>query len=218
MVNQNNLTNQKGRIMYVNIRHFLIGLFLLLITACSDESKLKALSSSDVILAYGDSLTYGTGTSKAQAYPAMLQSMIGHRVINAGVQGETTEEALTRLPSVLEEFQPKLVILCTGGNDMLRKLDMNEMQNRIHQMIKLIQAQNAQVVLIGVPTPTLFGGPPEFYEKIALELSLPYDGKILNEILKDRDLKSDTVHPNEKGYQMLAGRIAELLEEEGAVK
>lgn len=218
MVSQNNLSRQKGRTMYANIRYFLICLFLSLISACGDEPTLKALSPNDVIVAFGDSLTHGTGVSTSKAYPVLLQSMIGRTVINAGVPGETSEDALARLPEVLAQYQPKLVILCTGGNDMLRKLSMNDTENRIHQMIKLIQAQNAQVVLIGVPTPTLFGGPPEFYEKIATELSLPYEGKILNKILKDRDLKSDAVHPNEKGYQMLAESVAELLEEVGLVK
>jgi lysophospholipase L1-like esterase len=218
MVAQNSLTNQKGRIMCINVRGFLMCLLLSLITACGDEPKLKALSSNDVVLAYGDSLTYGTGVSPPQTYPAVLQSLIGIRVINAGIPGETSEEALNRLPAVLEEYHPKLVILCTGGNDMLRKLDMNALQSNLRQMIKLIQAQQAQVILIGVPTPTLFGGPPELYEKTATELSLPYEGKILNKILKDRDLKSDPIHPNEKGYRQLSETMAELLKEEGAVK
>lgn len=218
MTNQYHLTNQKGRIVIGFIRACLVCVLLSLITACGDEPKLKALSSNDVILAYGDSLTYGTGVSPPQSYPAVLQSIIGVRVINAGVPGETSEEALNRLPALLEQYHPKLVILCSGGNDMLRKLDMNALQSNLRQMIKLIQSKQAQVVLIGVPTPTLFGGPPGLYQKTATELALPYEGEVLNEILKDSNLKSDPFHPNEKGYQQLAESIAKQLKKEGLIQ
>lgn len=205
-------------IKHTTWRYFLIGVILLLLVACDKQPHLNTLARNDVILAFGDSLTYGVGVSKPNAYPALLQSSIGYTVINSGVPGETTEQALERLPQQLVEHQPKLVLLCIGGNDMLRKMDMNNAQSRIRQMIELIKKSGAQVVLIGVPTPTLFGGPPELYQKIATDFSLPYEGEILNTILKDSDLKSDTVHPNEKGYQMLAERIAELLQDSGAIK
>jgi lysophospholipase L1-like esterase len=218
MISEGGFIHQKSRIMNSCVQAWFVCVLLSLTTACGEAPKLKALAPNDVIVAYGDSLTYGTGVSAAHAYPAVLQALIGRSVINAGVPGETTEEALKRLPAVLEEYHPKLVILCTGGNDMLRKLDMDHLQVNVRQMIKLIQAQQAQVILIGVPTPTLFGGPPELYPKIATELSIPYDGKVLNEILKDRDLKSDPIHPNEKGYRRLAETIAALLKETGAVE
>lgn len=197
---------------------FILVLFVLVLGACDRQPSLKPLQSGSVILAVGDSLTYGTGVAQSASYPARLQASIRYTVVNAGVPGETSEEALARLPGLLDQYHPQLVILCTGGNDMLRKLDASATQSHIHKMINLIRSRNAQLILIGVPTPTLFGGTPEFYKAMAVEFSIPYEGEILNRILKDRDLKSDTVHPNEQGYQLLANRIAELLNQTGAIK
>jgi hypothetical protein len=84
-------------------------------------------------------------------------------------------------------------------------------------MVHLARARGIGVVLIGVPTPELFGGPPEFYARIAKELSLPLEKKVLNHILFDRSLKSDPIHPNATGYRRFAEALAELLRQSGAV-
>ncbi|MDP2252857.1 MAG: GDSL-type esterase/lipase family protein, partial [Thiobacillus sp.] len=94
---------------------------LFLLAACDRVPTLPKLDSHDVIVAFGDSLTHGTGASADTAYPAVLASLTGLAVINAGVPGDTTSSGLARLPAVLEEHRPRLVLLCLGGNDMLRK-------------------------------------------------------------------------------------------------
>jgi lysophospholipase L1-like esterase len=84
-------------------------------------------------------------------------------------------------------------------------------------MIQSIRAKGANVVLIGVPEPKLFSGPPELYERLAEEFGLPYEGEIFNEVLKDNSLKSDPIHANAEGYRVVAERLAELLKETGAL-
>lgn len=192
-------------------------LFVALLAACDRPPQLPRLNDGDTIVAFGDSLTHGTGTSLEQAYPAVLSSLIQRTVVNAGVPGETTSEGLERLPDILEEHQPKLVLLCLGGNDMLRRQNNGQTESNLRAMIQSIRAKGANVVLIGVPEPKLFSGPPELYEKLADEFSLPYEGEIFNDVLKDNSLKSDPIHANAAGYKVVAERLAELLKETGAL-
>ncbi len=188
------------------------------LAACDRAPQLPRLAGGDVILAFGDSLTHGTGATHDSAYPAVLSTLTGHTVVNAGVPGETTAEGLARLPEVLEEVRPRIVLLCLGGNDMLRRHDANETETNLRRMIQAIRASGAGVVLIGVPTPALFSGPPAFYEKLAAEFDLPYEGEILEEVLKTPRLKADPIHANAAGYRLVAERLAELLKETGAVE
>ncbi len=137
--------------------------------------------------------------------------------MSAGVPGEVSAEGLARLPSALAEAKPQLVILCHGGNDLLRKLDEAQAANNVRAMVRLARAKGAQVVLIGVPKPGLLPSPAGFYGDIAKELRLPYEEAALKKILIDNGLKSDLVHPNAAGYARLAEAIAALLKKTGAV-
>lgn len=195
----------------------LAGFFLTLLAACDRPPQLPRLNDGDTIVAFGDSLTHGTGASADESYPAALSRLINHPVINAGMPGETTAEGLQRLPDILEAHQPKLILLCLGGNDMLRRQDAAQTEANLRAMIQSIRAKGANVVLIGVPEPKLFSGPPAFYEQIAGEFSLPYEGEVFNEVLKDNRLKSDPIHANAAGYRVVAERLAELLKQTGAL-
>jgi acyl-CoA thioesterase I len=193
-------------------------LFLLaLLAACGGQPKLTPLAPSAVVLAFGDSLTFGTGANVNESYPVRVEALIGRKVVAAGVPGEASGAGLARLPSALEETKPQLVILCEGGNDFLQKLDEGQAANNIRAMVRLARAQGAQVVLIGVPKPGLLPSPPDFYRDIAKEFGLPYEGSALKKILTDNALKSDLVHPNAAGYARLAEAIAALLKKTGAV-
>lgn len=196
----------------------LIWFALALLAACERPPQLPRLNNGDVILAFGDSLTHGTGATRDSAYPAVLSQLTGHTVVNAGVPGETTSDGLARLPGVLSEVRPRIVLLCLGGNDMLRRQDVNNTEANLRRMIQAIRASGAGVVLIGVPEPKLFSGPPDFYEKLADEFSLPYEGEIFDEVLKTPRLKADPIHANAEGYKIVAERLAELLKKSGAVE
>jgi len=193
-------------------------LFLLaLLAACGDQPKLPPLAPDAVVLAFGDSLTFGTGADPQESYPARLEALIGRKVVASGVPGEASAAGLARLSSELEEAKPQLVVLCHGGNDLLRKLDDAQAADNIRAMVRLAKAQGAQVVLIGVPKPGLLPSAAGFYEDIAKEFRLPYEGTALRKILTDNALKSDLVHPNAAGYARLAEAVAALLRKAGAV-
>jgi lysophospholipase L1-like esterase len=188
-----------------------------LLAACDRAPTLPRLNSQDVIVAFGDSLTHGTGASSDTAYPAVLAALTGRTVVNAGVPGDTTASALERLPGVLAEHQPRLVLLCLGGNDMLRKQPAATTENNLRLLVQTIRASGAEVMLIAVPEPKLFGGAPEFYSRVAEDLRLPLEDDVFDEVLKDNRLKSDPIHANAAGYRIVAERLAEFLEDSGAL-
>jgi acyl-CoA thioesterase I len=104
------------------LRRLVVALSFSVLAACSDAPPPR-LGADDVVLAFGDSITYGTGARPEESYPEVLARLIGRRVVGAGVPGEVTANGLQRLPEVLDEVKPKLLLLCLGGNDMLRKVE-----------------------------------------------------------------------------------------------
>jgi len=194
--------------------------FLLLVVSlagCSSQPELPSLSPGATILAFGDSLTYGSGAKAHDSYPAVLSRLTGFEVVNAGIPGEVTATGLLRLPDLLDEVQPQLLILCHGGNDMLRKQDMGQLQQNLIAMVAMARQQGISVVMIAVPKPGLLLAPPDLYRQVAESQSLPIEMDVLSDILADRSLKSDTIHPNARGYRIMAEAVAELLRQTGAV-
>ena len=179
--------------------------------------KLSKLPADAVVLAFGDSLTFGTGAQAETSYPAVLEQLIGRKVWSAGVPGEVSAAGLARLPSALDDYQPRLLILCHGGNDFLRKLGDAQAAENLRAMIRLARQRGIDVALIAVPKPGLLPSPPDFYAEIAKEFGLPYEDAALKTILRDKELKSDVAHPNAKGYAKLAEAIAALLKKSGAL-
>jgi len=198
-------------------RFFIAVCVSLLLAACDRAPTLPRLEPHDVIVAFGDSLTHGTGASAGEAYPAVLAALTGRSVINAGVPGDTTSSGLERLPAVLDEHKPRLVLLCLGGNDMLKKQHEAATENNLRLLVKTIRASGAEVLLIGVPEPRLFGGAPDFYGRLAEELGVPLEQDVFSRVLQDNRLKSDPIHANAAGYRLVAERLAEHLREAGAL-
>jgi lysophospholipase L1-like esterase len=179
---------------------------------------LPRLDADAVVLAFGDSLTFGTGASTRESYPAVLETLIGRKVVSAGVPGETSAQGLARLPSAIEDANPRLLILCHGGNDFLRKLPEAGAAANVRAMVKLARDRGIDVVLVGVPKLGLTAAPAGFYADIAAEYRLPYDGAILKAVLTDNALKSDWVHPNAGGYARIAHSLADLLRKAKAIR
>jgi acyl-CoA thioesterase-1 len=200
------------------IRNCFLLLIIAALSACAERGPdLPRLGPDDVILAFGDSLTYGTGANEGQSYPEVLSGLIGRTVVSSGVPGERTAGGLARLAGVLERYQPKIMLLCLGGNDMLRKVATDEIEANLRQMIETARERGISVVLIGVPKPALFGGAAEFYQRIAEDYAIPYEGDALKQILRNNEYKSDPVHPNARGYRELALALAEVLKSGGAI-
>ena len=197
---------------------FLLSIVILIASGCGEKnSSLSPLSSSSVILAYGDSLTYGYNVKRSESYPAKLEVLTGVSVINSGVSGEVSAQGLKRLPKVLDEHHPQLLILCHGGNDLLRKMDLEEMESNIRGMIQLSLDRDIPVILLGVPKPGIFLSSFDVYKKIANSMNIIFIEDLISDVLGDKSLKSDSIHPNKKGYNVMAEEIYSLLLDKGAI-
>lgn len=195
----------------------LIAVFALLLSGCGQHPKLALLAPDAVVLAFGDSLTHGTGATEEESYPSQLARVTGRRVVREGVPGEVSAAGLARLSAVLDEHRPRLLLLCHGGNDFLRRLPREQAAENLRAMIRLAKARGVEVLLIGTPEPGFTVVPPAFYGEIAKEFRIPYEGDVLGKILRDGSLKADQIHPNAKGYLLMAERVAELLRKSGAI-
>jgi acyl-CoA thioesterase-1 len=178
-----------------------------------------ALPAGATVLALGDSITFGTGTEPAAAYPARLAALTGWNVVNAGVPGDTAAMAAERLPALLDEHKPALVILSAGGNDFLRRLDPAATEAALRRSVAQAREAGAQVLLVGVPQPTLgaglgFGlGDHPLYARLAQELALPLHAGGWSRVLGDASLRSDQIHANAAGYAAFADGLAATLRE-----
>jgi lysophospholipase L1-like esterase len=191
---------------------------LIFLAACGDSTpQLERLSDDAIILAFGDSLTYGTGANKGESYPAILETSVNRKVINAGVPGELSMQGLKRLPKLLEKHQPDLLILCHGGNDIIRKQDLAEAETNIRQMIALAENKNIPVILLGVPKPGLFLSSAKLYANIAENSNVIFMPNLIPDILSDASMKSDPIHPNKTGYREMASSLAITLRNVGAL-
>jgi acyl-CoA thioesterase I len=190
----------------------------LLLAACGPSvPKLQKLDPGAVVLAFGDSLTYGTGASREQAYPAVLEGLIARKVVGAGVPGETSEQGLRRLPAVLEEVKPQLLVLCHGGNDFLQRTGEEGAARNVREMIRMAKAQGVAVLLLAPPKPGFGTSKVKFYGEIGKEFAIPVETDVLADVLGNNRYKSDLVHPNAEGYARIAKAVADLLRAAGAV-
>lgn len=206
-------------VLTVQNRLYPVLLAVICLCACGKPlPPLDALQEDAVILAFGDSITYGSGAASTNSYPAQLAQLTGRRVINAGVPGEVSATGLARLPALLDRHMPDLLVLCHGGNDMLRKLDLDDLRDNLTQMIGAAHARGIPVILLGVPRPGLFLlDSADLYAAVAAETKVAFDGDILPEVYSDKTLKSDQIHPNADGYRRIAQAVTRLLQQSGAL-
>ena len=145
-------------------------------------------------------LTYGFGANPNESYPTLLSQYTGLKVINAGINGDTSEEGLRRLPPLLNDPSIKIMILFFGGNDILQKKPMSVLKNNLKTMIQMAKEKKIEVLLVSVPNITLFGlSTLDLYEEVAEEENVPLLSGMLADILSDPSLKSDQIHPNANG-------------------
>jgi len=165
-------------------------------------------SNGSAIVAFGDSLTAGFGAPDGEDYPTRVGSRIGVPVVNAGVSGDTTDAALARLDDDVLSEDPRIVIIGLGGNDFLRQIPISATEANLRSMIRQIQSAGAMVVLLGFRFPSLNTNYESMYERVADEEECLLIPDMLDGIMSNPKLKSDEIHPNAKGYDLMAERVA----------
>ena len=206
--------------MYKLITYYLIFFMVSLscISCTKSQIKLNPLAQEQPILAFGDSLTAGNGTSAEYSYPSILAKISNYKVINAGISGETTAGGLSRFADTLNQTKPSLVILMEGGNDILQNIPAEQTQQNLTAMINIAKEQNVQVLFIGIPKKSLIGASvAKFYPEIAKQTNVAYDGKTIPDLIKKNEYKSDLVHFNQQGYALIAQKIYDDLKNNGAL-
>ena len=199
----------------------LLAVALAPLTACGRKTpRAQAVPAGATVLALGDSLTSGVGASSDTAYPAVLQQLTGWKVVNGGVSGDTSAQALARLPGLLQQHQPALVIVSIGGNDFLRRQTASDTRARVRQICEQARTSGAQVLLVAVPELSLLAAAGRLsdhalYEDIADELKIPLHRKGWSAVLADARLRSDQIHANATGYAQFAQGLVETLRDTG---
>ena len=207
---------------HLSITRYLFTLLLLpLAVACGGAKKEAALPAGSRVLALGDSLTAPHGVKPGEDWPTLLVQKTGWFVINAGVSGDTSAGALSRLPALLDEHQPQLVLVSLGGNDMLRKVPQAQTVANLGSMLDLVKTRGAKAVLLATPKPSIAGAvfnnlsAADFYAEVAKDKKVPLIKDALPEVLSDSALKSDQLHPNAAGHALLGEKIHEDLKKIG---
>lgn len=190
---------------------------IILVAGCGSKVKEEAFPPGSQVMALGDSLTAGAGVDPEEAWPDLLAGLTGWVVINGGVSGDTSGDALRRLPALLDEHNPVLVLVALGGNDMLRRIPQEETIANLGKMLAMIKAQGAKPVLLATPKPSAAGAvfqnlsAADFYRRVAEEHQVPLIEDAIADVLSDPKMKGDPLHPNSAGHAQLSRKIFDAL-------
>ena len=197
---------------------------LLAISACSRIPKSASLPAGSVVLAFGDSVTYGTGATNGEDWPTLLAGLTGWRIVNAGIPGDTAERGKERINALLEEHRPAMVMVEIGGNDFLRGRAQKAVKEDIRAIVAAVRRSGASVVLVSVPELSLLAAvarqPSDaaFYAELGKEEKIPVIPDVFSNTLAQPELRADAIHPNAKGYRQMAAGIFTELKKNGLFK
>lgn len=204
------------------MKYLWVLLLSLIVMACGDKpQKYDRLSSGETVLAFGDSVTFGYGVAPQDSYPTVLANLSRWNVINAGINGERTDQAKSRIDGILAEHNPKLVIIELGGNDFLQRRNANAVKEDLRAIIQSVKAHGSIPVLVAVPSlsamAALTGKPSDadLYKELVKEEKINLIPNVFSDILGQGHLKHDEIHPNQAGYKMLAEGIYQALSKMG---
>jgi acyl-CoA thioesterase I len=168
-------------------------------------------STGSTIIAFGDSLVRGVGSTPDNDFVSLLSKKTGEPIINLGVSGDTTQSALARI-DMLWQHQPKIVIVLLGGNDYLRRVPIEETFQNLNAIIDAIHARGSAVLLLGVRGGLLRDTYNDRFEEFARAKKVGFVPNVLDDIIGDKTLMSDTIHPNDTGYKKIADKVSPVLE------
>ncbi|HSH70432.1 MAG TPA: GDSL-type esterase/lipase family protein [Deferrisomatales bacterium] len=194
-------------------RTWIIGIGMIVLLAACDRGQIfHKLRPDSVILAFGDGLTFGTDVERESSYPAQLEALIRRKVVNAGVAGEDSAAGVRRLPRVLAEQEPDLVILGQGLEP-----DRQRQQGNLRRMFEAVNQLGIPVVMIAVLPPGGAASDVDPYTALAKELKIPLVHAAVEGLPTERQTEGEQVRWTASGCRKLAEAVADKLDELSAI-
>ena len=203
-------------------------LFFVIVLAIATTATHASISNSNdsTILIIGDSLSAGLGVAYNQSWPSLLQDRLNKngytiQVVNAGISGDTTAGGNERLPKLLSQYAPEIVVIELGGNDGLRGTSIDSIESNLRSMIKAALDRDAQIILIGMQLPPNYGNAyatsfqnlfPTLASEFELVLVERLIQRMMNEVWQQSLMQMDGIHPNAKGHVQIENLIWDSLE------
>lgn len=196
------------------MKKYLIGILVVLFVGAGGyflfSSSTPAQKSTETgpqtIVAFGDSLVAGNGSSDGNDFVSVLSRKIKAPIINKGIPGETTADGLKRIQTIVD-LNPDIVIVLFGGNDALQQKPVDQTFKNLGDIISTFQSHGTKVVLLGIQGGILGDKYKTPFSDLAKKYKVTFVPNVLGGIIGRDDLMSDTVHPNDKGYQLVANKV-----------
>ncbi|MDB5260107.1 MAG: lipolytic enzyme family [Candidatus Nomurabacteria bacterium] len=185
---------------------------ILLVREKKVSSPASLVTSTSTVVAFGDSLVYGTGSTSGNDFVSVLGKMLNHDIVNMGVPGDTTAEGLGRIDQLIKQ-KPDLVLVLLGGNDALGNIPKEQTFSNLGKIIDRLQANNIKIVLLGIQGGLFnIADPYEAeFKKLAEDKKVILVPNVLEGIFGSNELMSDPVHPNDAGYKKIAEKVYSYL-------
>ncbi len=180
---------------------FLFSFLIFILISCSRNTQTRINS----IVCFGDSLTEGDGATDGMTYPYYLQQLTNIPVVNKGISGNKSQDGLDRIEDILQ-FKNSLIIVEFGANDWFQQIPISETKKNMEQIVDKLKEMGNIVVLVSVEDKQL----RQLYillKSLAKEKNILFINGVLHEFWNDKTLFSDNVHPNSKGYKLVADKI-----------
>ena len=183
-----------------------------LIVSCGQKGPKNYPNTNTDIVAFGDSLTYGYGAGRNESYPAYLSEMIGRKVVNLGVSGDTSAAGVARI-NELRRYKPYMVLIEFSANDLFRQVPRKQTESNLRNIVNQVQNMGAIAVLVDTGGATQMKPYTEMQKKIAQEYNTLFVPGIMDGIYSKSALKSDEIHPNAAGYKIVAEKVNKVIKD-----
>lgn len=185
----------------------LLGCSVIVLLSCAKKEIKNTNSKGKNIVCFGDSITFGYGVKPGEDYPTALSKLVNMPVLNMGIDGDTTSEAIKRIDGDVLDRDPYLVIIEFCGNDFLRKIPKEVTVNNIREMVEQAQSKGAMVAIVDVSAGMFLQEYRAAFSKLAKDTNSIFVSGILSGIITNPSMKSDFMHPNAQGYKLVAQKI-----------
>ncbi len=193
------------------------GLIIIILTATfyfflrGNEKIANYPPKNQIVVAFGDSLIEGEGSTAGNDFISVIGRTLRIEIINKGRSGDTSTSALERINDV-QALDPGIVIILLGGNDFLRNIPKQETFQNLSAIIEQLQNTGAVVVLLGIRGGLLIDAYDSDFQALSKKYHTAYVSNVLSGLMTKPEYMHDSIHPNDKGYAIIASRVVPVLE------